>query len=103
MGKYNLFNFEPVQLEWKLPHEKKAMANRKIRLIWDFRGPEAEQIAEHHAVHLTEFSEKEELPCLDAGIQKVSEMHCLAYIVVHEENMITFRDALVPHRAEVAR
>jgi len=72
-------------------------------LIWDFRGPEAVQIAEHHATHLREFSEKEKLPYLEAGIQKVNEMFCTAYIVVSEDQMITFRDALVPHRAEVAR
>lgn len=77
--------------------------SRKIKLIWDFRGPEAVQIAEHHAVHLREFSDREELPYIDAGVEQVSSMHCVAYIVVPEEKMITFRDALVPHRAQVAK
>jgi sensor histidine kinase regulating citrate/malate metabolism len=77
--------------------------NRKIRLIWDFRGPEAKQIAEHHAVHLREFSEKEQLPYVEAGVQQVSEMYSMAYIVVMEDKMITFRDALIPHRAEIAK
>jgi hypothetical protein len=77
--------------------------NRNIKLIWDFRGPEAKQIAEHHAVHLREFSEREGLPFVQAGVEQVSPMHCLAFIVVGEERMITFRDALVPHRAVVSK
>ena len=77
--------------------------SRKIKLIWDFRGPEALQIAEHHAIHLREFSEREQLPFFDVGIEKVSPMYCLAFIIVQEEKMITFRDALVPHRAQVAK
>lgn len=68
-------------------------------MIWDFHGPEAEKIAEHHAVHLREFSEKEELPFLKAGTETVSESHSLAYITVNEEHMITYRDALIPKRA----
>ena len=77
--------------------------NRKIKLIWDFRGPEAKQIAEHHAVHLREFSEREELPYVEAGVEQVSPMYCLAFIVVMEDKMITFRDALSPHRAQLSK
>ena len=72
-------------------------------MIWDFRGPEADKIAEHHAIHLREFSEKEKLPFFDAGTEKVSDSHSLAFITVSEEHMITFRDALVPQRAVLAK
>lgn len=71
-------------------------------MIWDFRGPEAAQIAEHHATHLREFSEKEQLPFIEAGTEKASEFHSLAYITVMEEHMITYRDALIPQRAILA-
>ena len=30
-------------------------------------------------------------------------MYCLAFITVSEKDMITFRDALQPHRGEVAK
>ena len=75
---------------------------RKIKLIWDFRGPEADKVADHHAIHLREFSEKEQLPFLKAGTEQINAFHSLAYITVEEEHMITFRDALVPQRAVVA-
>ena len=29
--------------------------SKKIKLIWDFRGPSALQTAEHHALHLNEY------------------------------------------------
>lgn len=77
--------------------------NRKIKLIWDFRGPEALEIAKHHVVHLEEFALKEALPFIATGTTVVSSMYCMAYITVEESDMITYRDALKPHRGEVAK
>jgi hypothetical protein len=75
---------------------------RKIKLIWDFRGPEAKEIAKHHVIHLEEFAIKEKLHFFEVNTEKVNDMYCLAYITVKEEDMITYRDALKPHRGEVA-
>ena len=61
------------------------------------------QIAEHHAIHLKEFAEKESLPFLDCGVQQHGEMYSIAYITVEEKLMATFRDALLPHRGELAK
>jgi len=49
---------------------------RKIKLIWDFR------------VEKT-------------GFEIINEMHAIAFIVVDEKDMITFRDILKPHRGEI--
>ncbi|MCF6222944.1 MAG: hypothetical protein L3J34_04365 [Flavobacteriaceae bacterium] len=76
--------------------------NRKIKLIWDFRGPEAFEIAKHHVIHLEEFAVKENLQFYEVATNKISEMYCLAFITVDEKDMITYRDALKPHRGEVA-
>lgn len=77
--------------------------SRKIKLIWDFRGPEAFEIAKHHCVHLEEFSVKEKLHFYEIATNEISEMYCMAFITVDEKDMITFRDALKPHRGEVAK
>jgi len=77
--------------------------DRKIKLIWDFRGPEALEIAKHHCVHLKEFSEKENLNYIEISTYSISEMYCIAFITIDEKDMIVFRDALQPHRGEVAR
>ena len=74
---------------------------RKIKLIWDFRGPAAEKTASHHEKHLKEYSTLEELELNITGHQNVNDMHSLAFMVVEEEQMLKFRDALKPHRAEV--
>lgn len=75
--------------------------NNRIKLIWDFRGPDAMKIAEHHIIHLHEFAEKEALNNPLTGIESISDMHFVAYLVVDKSVMIAVRDALKPHRGSV--
>ncbi len=74
---------------------------RKIKLIWDFRGPESAKTAEHHKVHLTEYLQAEKRQDVLAGFEVLSDVYAIAFIVVDEVDMILFRDALRPHRGEV--
>ncbi len=74
----------------------------KIKLIWDFRGPNSGPTAAHHKIHLKEFCEKEHYLELEMGTSFISEMHSTAYVVVPKDLMIVFRDALRPHRGEKA-
>ena len=76
--------------------------SRKIKLIWDFRGPESKKTAEHHCIHLNEFIAIEKLPFHKVDTELISDFYATAYIIVNEEDMITYRDALKPHRGEVA-
>lgn len=73
---------------------------KKLRLIWDFRGPEAQKTAEHHEIHLKEFIRKKSLHNEITGVQCVSDLYSVAYMVVDENEMIPVRDALRPHRGE---
>jgi len=75
--------------------------SRKIKLIWDFRGPAGAKTAEHHEIHLKEFIQAEKLSLNITGFEALNDMHAIAYMVVAEENMIAVRDALKPHRGEV--
>lgn len=75
--------------------------HRKIKLIWDFRGPAAAKTAEHHEKHLIEYIAIEALKLNITGHHQVNEMHSFAYMVTEESNMIKLRDALKPHRGEV--
>jgi hypothetical protein len=74
---------------------------RKIKLIWDFRGPVAAKTAEHHEIHLKEFIISEKIEPKITGFEIITEMHAIAFMVVTDENMISVRDALKPHRGEV--
>lgn len=75
--------------------------SRKIKLIWDFRGPASSKTAAHHEKHLKEYIAIESAPCITTGTDLISEMHSTAYMVVEENEMIAVRDALKPHRGEV--
>jgi len=75
--------------------------SRKIKLIWDFRGPAAAKTAEHHERHLKEFIAIEKTNLNITGNQHISDMHSLAYMVVDDGEMIAVRDALKPHRGEL--
>lgn len=74
---------------------------RKLKLIWDFRGPDALQIAEHHVIHLKEFITEKNTELNITGLEKISDMHSIAYMVVNESEMKPIRDALKPHRGQV--
>ena len=74
----------------------------KIKLIWDLRGPEAEGTAKHHAIHLSQFSEKENITSYGHGHELMTEFHCIAFLIVERKDMIAVRDALRPHRAVLA-
>lgn len=74
---------------------------RLIKLIWDFRGPDAEKIADHHVIHLREFVALEKLPLTLIDKQVLSEVHSIAYLVVNDEQMRAVRDVLKPHRGEL--
>jgi len=75
--------------------------SRKIKLIWDFRGPTSAKTAEHHEIHLKEFIEAEKLQLNITGFEIYNEMQAIAFMVVTDENMIAVRDALKPHRGEI--
>ena len=74
---------------------------RKIKLIWDFRGPASAKTAEHHEIHLKEYIAIEKLPLNITGFEIQNEMYAIAYMVVTDDYMIAVRDALKPHRGEL--
>ena len=47
---------------------------RKIKLLWDFRGPDALETAKHHTIHLKEFAAMENLSYYEVDIQQKNEM-----------------------------
>lgn len=74
---------------------------KRIRLIWDFRGPAAEKTAQHHEIHLKQYSATINLNKGLAGSKRLNDVHSIAYLIVDESEMIKVRDALKPHRGEI--
>ncbi|WP_299899007.1 hypothetical protein [uncultured Aquimarina sp.] len=74
---------------------------RKLKLIWDFRGPSAQKTAEHHVIHLKEYISIEKLSLNVTGFQEINEFHSIAFMVVTDSEMKQVRDALKPHRGQL--
>jgi len=74
---------------------------RKLKLIWDFRGPAGQKTAEHHLIHLKEYININQLDITITGVETISDMHSLAYLVVNEAEMKPIRDQLKPHRGQL--
>lgn len=75
--------------------------SERIKLIWDFRGPNAQPIAKHHAIHLNEFAVSEGLQNTICETEEVSEMHHIAYLVVEKQHMNALRETLKPNRGQI--
>lgn len=75
---------------------------RKIKLIWDFKGPTALGTAKHHCIHLKEYAVLENIQYYEINHAIENEYWAMAYMIVDETIMIQLRDALKPHRGEVA-
>ncbi len=73
----------------------------RVKLIWDFRGPNAKHIAEHHAKHLGEFAEAEKLQNTILGQEEISAMHHIAFLVVEKHLMDSLRETLKPTRGQL--
>ena len=75
---------------------------RRIKFIWDFRGPAAPKTAEHHEIHLREYCQMENLRDWETGLQAVSDNHVIAFLTISESHLKQIRDRLKPHRAILA-
>lgn len=75
---------------------------RKIKLIWDFKRNVSLQTAKHHCIHLKEYTAIEKIHFYEINHLELSEMHSIAFMTVDEIDMIIVRDALKPHRGELA-
>lgn len=66
------------------------------KLIWDFKGPEAKHIANHHAIHLREYVEAEGLEDTICDMEELSEMRAIAYMEGPRDKMELVKPILKP-------
>jgi len=70
--------------------------SQKAKLIWKFSGPDALQTAEHHLIHLKEFSEMESVPFIGQGTEQNTTLSFNAFIVVDMKWVELLREKLKP-------
>ncbi|RFN60199.1 hypothetical protein [Marixanthomonas ophiurae] len=73
----------------------------QVKLIWDFRGPNAIKIAEHHAKHLKEFTTTESLENTTCDTEQINPMHCTAFLITPKDKMDFIRERLKPNRGQL--
>ncbi len=74
---------------------------RKLKLIWDFKGPDAKQTAQHHLVHLKEYVAANEISILGDGVEELTPTHHICFLGLNEGDMPPVRDQLKPHRGQL--
>tara|TARA_B100001063_G_C16710134_1_gene527536 strand:+ start:438 stop:671 length:234 start_codon:yes stop_codon:yes gene_type:complete len=72
----------------------------KIKIIWDFRGPVSQKIADHHEKHLQEFFKKENKKLFESGTEKLTEMHSITYSIIDQNDLNEIKITLRPNRAQ---
>jgi hypothetical protein len=73
----------------------------RVKLIWDFRGPNATHIARHHVIHLKEFVEIESIENTLCDVEEISDAHHIAFLVVEKHLMNSLRERLKPNRGQL--
>ncbi len=73
-----------------------------IKLIWDFRGSDAALTSIHHAKHLKTYALENKLDATKVETDEINELHSTASMIVPRTKLIGVRDALRPHRGEIA-
>lgn len=72
-----------------------------LKLIWDFYGPDSDQMALHHARHLLEYARAQNLTYHLVDSVSISAQSAMAFLVVTKNEMPAVRDALKPHRGQI--
>lgn len=74
---------------------------RNLKLIWDFKGPDAELTAKHHLTHLREYEKANEIKVIAAGVEHITGNHHVCFMALNEQDMPQVRDQLKPHRGQL--
>lgn len=72
---------------------------KRIKFIWKFYGLEAKGTAEHHVIHLTEYSQKCNFRLFETNIEILEEGGFQAFLTLEEPDAISAHAFLKPHEA----
>ena len=70
----------------------------KAKLVWIFSGQGALKTAEHHLMHLKEYSHKEKVDVIEFGTEEQTEFIAIAFMIVAKDLVNDLRQSLKPHK-----
>ncbi|MGB0896553.1 MAG: hypothetical protein ACPGU9_04930 [Flavobacteriaceae bacterium] len=74
--------------------------SKKIKLIWEFRGPTAAKTAEHHVIHLNDYIAIENIALKNTSVEIHGEFAASAYMIIEEHDLRKIKSDLKPHRGQ---
>ncbi|NER16332.1 hypothetical protein [Spongiivirga citrea] len=74
---------------------------KKVKMIWDFRGPAAMQTAKHHEIHLIKYLQQKTIEHHLLKIHELSEFKTEVWLVTDESFVNIIRQDLKPHRGQL--
>jgi len=70
----------------------------KVKLVWIFSGEGALKTAEHHLIHLKEYSHTEKVDVVEFGTEEQTEFIAIAFMIVAKDLVNDLRQSLKPHK-----
>ena len=70
----------------------------KAKLVWSFSGEGALKTAEHHLIHLKQYSKSENVEVIEFGTEQQTQFIAIAFIVVAKDLVNDLRQSLKPHQ-----
>jgi len=70
----------------------------KAKLVWNFSGEGALKTAEHHLIHLKEYSEREKVEVIQYGTESINDFSAISFIIVTKDLAASLRVSLKPHQ-----
>ena len=70
----------------------------KAKLVWSFSGEVALKTAEHHLIHLKEYSHRDKVDVIEFGIEEQTEFIAIAFMIVNKDLVNDLRQSLKPHK-----
>ena len=70
----------------------------KAKLVWSFSGEGALKTAEHHLIHLKEYSKIEKVDVIEFGTEEQTEFIAIAFMIVAKDLVNDLRQSLKPHK-----
>ena len=70
----------------------------KAKLVWSFSGEGALKTAEHHLIHLKDYSKSEKVEVIEFGIEEQTEFIAIAFMIVAKDLVNDLRQSLKPHK-----
>ena len=70
-----------------------------LRFVWEFFGPDSNQLANHHYIHLNEFFSKENISNINTGVEQESSNFSFSYVIIDDSYLELIKASLRPHKA----